>query len=461
MSLTLTTPAALGRVALKDWLDAPHIELMNAALMRHALTPGGRLIVSIPPRHGKSTLISRMLPAWYLGVMPERRVILASYEADFAASWGRAVRDIIEQVPQLGITVRADSSAANRWDIAGHEGGMVTAGVGGPITGRGANLLLIDDPVKNAEQAQSKVYRDKAWEWWLSTAYTRLEPGGSAIVVMTRWHDDDLAGRLLQEGGWEELRLPALADGEDALGREAGEALWPARYPTEALEEIRRNIGSYWWSAMYQQRPQPATGGMFKREWFRRWRHDGPDGFIIESASGPKRVLWKDAWRFGTMDVAASTKDTADYTVLSCWAVTPERDLVLLDVYRVRMEGPDQPALIARAVSEQALGFVAVEKVAYQLTLLQAARRQGLPVRELKADRDKVSRALAAAARYEAGAIYHPASAPWLAEWEEELLGFPTAAHDDQVDTVAYAAIELARGSFDGIAHADSALVWG
>lgn len=461
MTPTISTPASLGRVALKDWLDAPHLDLMNRALMRAALNPGQRLVVSIPPRHGKSTLIARMLPAWYLSVRPDHRVILASYEADFAASWGRAVRDLIENVPALGVTVRADSSAANRWDIAGHEGGMITAGVGGPITGRGAHLLLVDDPVKNAEQAQSKTLRDKAWEWWLSTAYTRLEPGGSAIVVMTRWHDDDLAGRLLEEGGWEELRLPAIAEDDDPLGRAPGDALWPARYPLASLEDTRTHIGSYWWSALYQQRPQPATGGMFRREWFRRWRHDGPDGFIIEAPSGPRRIGWRDTWRFGTMDVAASTKDTADYTVLSCWAVTPERDLILTDVYRVRMEGPDQPALIARAVSEQALGFVAVERVAYQLTLLQTARRQGLPVRELKADRDKVSRALAAAARYEAGQVYHPASAPWLGAWEDELLGFPTAAHDDQVDTVAYAAIELSRGTFDGVAHADSALVWG
>lgn len=463
MSVTISTPSALGRVALKDWETPPHIALLDRELMRAALNPNQRLIVSMPPRHGKSSLIARMLPAWYLSVRPDHRVILASYEADFAATWGRAVRDLIETVPQLGITVRPDSSAANRWDIAGHEGGMVTAGVGGAITGRGAHLLIVDDPVKSGQTAGSKVEREKAWEWWLSTAYTRLEPGGSAIIVMTRWHEDDLAGRLEREepDRWKVLRLPALAEEADPLGRQPGEALWPTRYDAAALEEIRRAQGSYWFGALYQQRPQPATGGMFKREWLRRWRHDGPDGLVIESPSGPKRIAWKDTWRFGTMDVAASTRETADYTVIACWAVTPDRDLILLDVYRQRLEGPDQPALIARAVSEQALGHVAVERVAYQLTLLQSARRAGLPVRELRADRDKVSRALSAAARYEAGQIYHPASAPWLGEWEEELLGFPTAAHDDQVDTVAYAAIELARGTFDGVAHADSALVWG
>ena len=465
------SPAALAARHQADWVDAAHTTFLNDHLVRVASTPGQRLIVAMPPRHGKSTLTSRYLPAWYIGTYPTRKVILASYEADFASSWGRGVRDILEEhgADLFGIRIRRDSTAANRWDVEGHGGGMITAGVGGPITGRGANLLLIDDPVKNAEQAASRTYRERVWEWWLSTAFTRLEPGASAVVVMTRWHEDDLAGRLLanpEQGGgpWTLVALPALAGAGDALGRAAGEPLWPARYGAEALAEIRRSVGSYWWSALYQQAPQPAGGGLFKREHFRTYRADrdgdGAERYTLETPAGRQVVPAKECVRFATMDPAASTKTSADYTVLAAWALTPQRDLLLLDVVRQRLEGPDQPEMMRRAMEKHGLAYIAVERVAYQLTLLQAARRAGLPVRELRADTDKVSRALTAAARYEAGAVYHPRSASWLAEWEDELLAFPKGEHDDQVDTVAYAAIQVSRGAGSAAEHGESDLVW-
>ena len=185
-------------------------------------------MVTLPPRHGKSQLISQYFPAWYLGTFPDRRTILTSYEAGFAAGWGRRARDVLEEFgPEVfEVSVREDSSAADRWDINGHVGGMITAGVGGAITGRGADLLIIDDPVKNSEDAASKTMRDKAWEWYQSTAYTRLEPGGAIILVMTRWNEDDLAGRILKEsqtGGekWEVMNLPAIAE-EGIIGLAAG-----------------------------------------------------------------------------------------------------------------------------------------------------------------------------------------------------------------------------------------------
>lgn len=260
---------------------ARHLEMLNRKLVDVAEGRTRRLIVTMAPRHGKSECISKYFPAWYIGRFPERRVILTSYEADFAANWGRKVRDLLDEFgPEyFGVRVRRDSSAANRWDLEGHAGGMVTAGVGGPITGRGADIFICDDPIKNAEEAASEAIRERNKDWWRSTAYTRLEPGGSAVIVCTRWHHDDLAGWLIAGGAgdgdgaasaWEVLNLPALAEDDDPLGREPGEALWPERYDRAALDEIRRsaNVGEYFFAAMYQGRPVPKSGGMFKTSWF-------------------------------------------------------------------------------------------------------------------------------------------------------------------------------------------------
>ncbi len=201
------------------WICAPHLELLNRSLMDVASGVIKRLMICMPPRHGKSEFTSKYFPAWYLGTFPDRRIILTSYEAEFAKEWGRKVRDILQEHGQsyFGVSVRPDTSAANRWNLTGRAGGMVTSGVGGPITGKGADLLIIDDPVKNAEEADSETYRNRAWEWYTSTAYTRLEPGGALILIQTRWHEDDLAGRILEamEGGgeqWHVLSLPALSE---------------------------------------------------------------------------------------------------------------------------------------------------------------------------------------------------------------------------------------------------------
>ena len=234
----------------------------------------------MPPRHGKSMLTSQYFPAWYIGTYPDRRVIFTSYEADFAMSWGRKARDVIERQGQaFGIKVRGDSSAAIRWDVDGHTGGMVTAGVGGPITGKGADLLIIDDPVKNDEEARSPRQREKIFEWFRSTAYTRLEPNGAIVLIMTRWHQEDLAGRLLEqkEEQWDLLNLSALAHENDPLGRKPGEALWPARFSVEKLQAIRKTIGPYWWSCLYDQKP----GREGRTEW--------PDEYFTPD-------IWFDDW---------------------------------------------------------------------------------------------------------------------------------------------------------------------
>jgi predicted phage terminase large subunit-like protein len=254
-----------------------HLAAIDQAIVE---TISGRtapiLVIEAPPRHGKSELVSRYLPAWYLGIFPDRRVMLAGYGATFARSWGRKARSLLVEHGRLwfGIEVSSDERAASEWGLCGWPGGMLTAGVGGPLTGRGAHLLIVDDPIKNAEQARSQTIRDNHWDWWQSTASTRIEPGGCAIIIATRWHHDDLSGRLIQASATGDgtpvrrLRLPAIAEEKDPLGRAPGEALWPERWPIDRLEEIRLEKDAGWWQAMYQQRPGNSTRCTWPDEYF-------------------------------------------------------------------------------------------------------------------------------------------------------------------------------------------------
>lgn len=233
------------------------------------------LVLEVPPRHGKSLLISQYLPAWFLGRYPDRRVILTSYGAEFARSWGRKARDLVVQYSEWFGDVRVNDaqSAAVDWET-NHGGGMITAGVGGPVVGRGADLLIIDDPMKNAEEAMSETIREKQWDWWQSTLSTRREPGAKTIVIQTRWHQEDLIGKLLKasESGEGDkvtrLRLPAIAEADDPLGRHEGVALWPERWSLDKLKERRLTLGSFWWSALYQQRPTQHGDAEFPERCF-------------------------------------------------------------------------------------------------------------------------------------------------------------------------------------------------
>lgn len=452
-----SSPAGLAAVASRGaWKLAPHLRLLNDHLLAVEAGECRRLAIFMPPRHGKSELTSRYFPSWFLGRNPGKRLLLASYEHDFASQWGRKIRDLVEDKgpAYFGVNVRQDSRAADRWEIKDHAGGMQCAGIGGPLTGKGAHVLLIDDPVKDAQEANSETIRDRNWDWYRSAAYTRLEPGGAIILIQTRWHEDDLAGRTLnhaKETGerWTILNLPALAEPGDLLGRDEGAALWPERYDREALLGIKRDVGSYFWSALYQQRPQPAEGGTFKRSWFRYWQ---PDGELYLLTGRP--VAKKHCRRFGTVDLAYKEKQEADYTVIAAWAVTPKQELILLDVHRERMEGPKLVPAIKRMVERFDLSYVGIEEVAAQALVIQQARKDKLTVKALRADTDKVSRAIPASVRCEAGQVYFPESAPWLDAFEAELLGFPKATHDDQVDVLAYAAIEVQR--FGGAAEPES-----
>jgi predicted phage terminase large subunit-like protein len=458
---TKSSPLALGRFLYgKAWKDSKHLDLMNDALIEAATVPNSRLIISMPPRHGKSEMTSKFFPAWYLGTYPDKRVILTSYEATFAQEWGGQVRDILdEHGPELfGITLKEDSKAKDKWRVANHRGGMQTAGAGGAITGKGADLLLIDDPIKNAEQAYSAIHRNNLWAWWQTTARSRLEPGASIVIIMTRWHNDDLVGRLLEQDkdreNWKVISLPLLAEEEDPLGREEGDLLWPGRFTMDEIQSLKADTDSYTWNALYQQRPIAQGGGMFKFDYFRNYRVEEhfenealKRSYLLQrSEEVCDTYRYDELWLFSMMDLAISTAKDADYTVISTFGVTPKRDLLILDVVRGRFEAPDQPRKVKEVFDRWHPSYIGIESVAYQLALIQALQREGIPVRQMRPKGGKEARAMTAAVKYEASQIWHPEYAPWKETMESELTSFPGGKHDDIVDTVAYAAIQIQLG---------------
>ena len=424
----------------------PHVELMAQELQDASNYPHRRLIITLPPRHGKSHLISHWFPVWFFQIFPGKRIILASYEADTASMWGRKVRDaIVLHAKKLGIDVRTDTKAAQRWETT--EGGaMMTAGVGGPIAGRGCDIGIIDDPIKNQEEAESQVVRDKIWDWYRSIMYTRLEPGASMVVVSTRWHEDDLIGRLLSEeraGGekWRLVNLPAMAEEDDPLKREAGDPLWPERYTKEDLERIKRVEGTRSWNALYQQRPVPAGGGMFNRSWF-RYYEEQDNYYILKRGDQADRRIQKDhCWRFMTCDLAFTDKTQSDYTVIQVWDVDKnENDMILVEQFRDQLQAPDVEKQMRIMEELWHPLFIGIEDRTTGTAAIQRFKRDGITVKSMKADRQKITRALIGSIWIENGKIFFPKRISWLNELESELISFPHGSHDDQVDALAYAA---------------------
>lgn len=464
------TPAGWARYASGGtWKGAPHLLLLNRVLMAAAAGEewANRVIIQMPPRHGKSEFTSGYFPSWYLGMFPDRKLILCSYADTFAAQWGQRNRDLLETFgPDVfGIKVRQDSRRKDTWNISRRRGAMFTAGVGGSLTGKGAHFAIIDDPVKNDEQALSPTYREKAKDWYRATLRTRMELADAPIVVIqTRWHEDDLAGWLQREfpADWLVISLPAVAEEDEAIylpddpgtpawTRAKGAPLWPEKYDDEAVAKLCADQGgkdAYWWLALYQQRPTKLGGGILKPELFRRFSVvEG--GYLLERPTGPELVSASKLVRFGTMDLATSVKTHADYTVLAVCAILGP-DLLVLDVIRNRWEGPDLPRVAARVHETYKTAYIGVEAVGFQQSTVQDMRRglpsegrKPLPIKALQPQGDKVSRALTLAARMGGGNVYVPQSAPWLAALEAEMAKFPKGQHDDQVDALSYAALEL------------------
>lgn len=465
----LASPAGFARHASHGaWKPARHLLLLNRILMAAAAGEpwAQRVIIQMPPRHGKSELVSGYLPAWYLGMYPDRKVILTSYSDELAQSWGQRNRDVLlDQGALFGVRVRQDSSAKGRWAIQRRRGGMSSTGMGGTLTGRGGNLIIVDDPVKNDVEALSPTYRKRAKEWFRATLRTRLEQPGAMVVIQTRWHQDDLAGWLQKESDedWLVVSLPAIAETDEAIylpddpdtpawTRRAGEPLWPERIPLADLQATRDALGGengHWWLALYQQRPVALGGGILKPEQLRRFAIH-KDGYLLDTPAGPRLIPTRGVRRFGTMDLATSVKTQADYTVLGVFgAVGP--DLLVLDVIRNRWEGPDLPRVAHRVWETYGLAYIGVESVGFQASTVQDmargdrhAGRPPLPVKAMRPHGDKTSRALTLAARMGMSHVYVPENAPWLPALEAEMAAFPRGDFDDQVDVMAYAAIEHA-----------------
>jgi predicted phage terminase large subunit-like protein len=411
-----------------------------------------RLIVLMPPRHGKSETFSRMLPAYYLHRFPERWVGLASYGADLAFEFSRRARAIyVEGGGQL------DMEAVRLWTTP-QGGGMWAAGVGGPITGRGAHLAIIDDPVKNEKDVASERFRQQQWEWYDSTLQTRLEPDGAVVLVMTRWHESDLAGMVMENAAernelWYLMRFDALHEPVDEVlpenvlpvedWREEGDALCPERYDEEALERIRGSSSSYTWSSLYQQRPVPREGNQFKLEWFGERR--------VPAAPRGAHVYYVRSWD------EAATENGGDYTVGVLGAVDVLTGLYyVVDVVRGQW-GPGKRDRIMVATAERdAEEYGVVIQIGQKEGGASGKEREiefvtmmsGFNAHVLPASGSKELRAENYAAQWEVG-NYRMVDLPWSgsshAVFRDEHLAFPNGAHDDQVDAAAFGFEALAK----------------
>jgi predicted phage terminase large subunit-like protein len=430
---------------------APHILYLVDALEQAVHISGSRLIVTMPPRHSKSLHVSENLPAWYLGRFPDNRVIAASHTAELAHTFSRRVRNKIasERYPFAGIEIAGDKANVRAWDLAGHLGGYYAVGVGGSPVGAGADLIVIDDPIRSAADADSETVREALWEWYQGTIRTRLEPGGSMIITATRWHDDDLTGRLLtaaDAGGeqWMHIHMPALADD--------GVALWPDRWSAEALETIRSAVGSRVWQSQYQGSPQPAEGGTFKRHWWQSYR-DLPDDIVRVE------VLVDSAFKTGVSN---------DYSVCATWCRDSRGNAYLADVRRKRVEFPELIGMgmqawrvAADTFPKVSVPLVPEDKASGQSAIQVWEQVKDVPVipYHVGPGETKISRAEAVTPFVEGGRVFIPESAPWLDDWLDEHDRFPNGVHDDQVDTTAMALTRLLLNGGEGYGELPAATV--
>lgn len=392
------------------------------------------LLVFEPPRHGKSQQISIDFPSWYLGRNPDKEIIIASYSADLAQDFGGKTREKAQSIEYKYIfpevTLREDEKARGRWRTK-QGGGYIAVGVGGPITGRGANILLIDDPVKNREEAESEVYREKVWDWFTSTAFTRLEPKGVAIIIMTRWHVDDLAGRIVDHPELSDrvkvISLPAIAT-QDGKHRKAGEPLWIQKYPLEALLEIKKAVGPYDWSALYMGSPVLTENQEFKPEWYREISED--------------EVGMMNCRRFLTIDTAISKKAEADYTGFCDNSVNQE-NFWHLRAWRVKLGAEELVNALFSLHESNNYERIGIERTAYldglkpYLDSEQRKRGKFLPIVEVQHKQtSKEIRIRGLIPLYYAKSVFHIKGR--CDSLVEEQISFPVGMHDDTLDATAY-----------------------
>ena len=422
--------AFYARRMFPGYQTASHIERLIEAIEWAVATPNARLIVTMPPRHSKSVHVSELLPAWFLGRYPDKRIIAASHSAALAYTFSRRVRNQMQHPawPFHDAQVADDKGAVQAWDIHDRRGGYIAVGVGGSPTGQGGDGIIIDDPLRSAADADSQTVRDSLWEWYQGTIRTRLEPGGFIILTATRWHEDDLTGRLIaaQDAGgeqWRHLHMPAI-DAE-------GNALWPERWPLADLERIQAAVGSRVFEAQYQGRPAPDAGNVFNRDW---WR--------LYSEPQDRRAFDQiiQSW-----DMTFRETKSGSYIVGQVWG-TRGADRYLLD--QVRFRG-DFPAAVAAVRSMSEAWPESREKIVENKAngpAIVATLRNEIPgLIEVQPEGGKEARANAVAWQVESGNVYlpDPKLHPWSQELIDEAAAFPNGAHDDQVDALSQALLRL------------------
>lgn len=405
-----------------------------------------RLIIEIPPRHGKSELVSRMFPAWFLGRNPKLEVIAASHTTSLAMDFSRKVRGVFRS-EAFGTVFRdarisEDSQAAEHWRTS-HGGGYTAVGVGSAVVGKGASALLIDDPVSGSDDAESFNAREAIKSWYQTEAYTRLAPGGGVMIIMQRWHDEDLSGWLQTradkgEGeAWRVVRFPALAE-EDEPHRKKGEPLHPSRYSLELLNNIRRNMTPRQWEALYQQNPVPDDGAYFLKDFFR----------FYDPADLPQT---DQLMVYSTWDLAIGQNEQNDYTAGFTAGLSATDDIYILDHHHGRWNAMEMVEKILDDQKRWGSQIVGLEKGHIQMTLgpfmnkRMAERRQmGFLLHPLAVGRrDKQSRARSIQGRMQQGRVHWPRNAPWLAGAMRELMRFPNAQHDDRADALGHLGLLL------------------
>lgn len=432
-----------------SYIVATHHKKLAELLEALAYGRKDRIAVSIPPRHGKSHLISTLFPAWFLGKFPDKKVLMVSHTSDLAVDFGRKVRNIIasDQYQSIfpGISLAADSKSAGRW-ATNHKGEYFAVGVGGAVAGRGADLLLVDDP-HNEQDVINGNYEvfDKAYQWFTFGARTRLMSGGRIAVVHTRWHQEDLIGQLVRDGinnekadKYEVFEFPAVLETENGP-----KALWPEKFDLDALERTKASMPLFQWNAQYMQNPTAEEAAIIKREWWRPWKGEKPP---------------KCEYVIMTLDAAAERHNRADYTALLTFGVftdehvtNGESHLILLNAINTRVEFPELKDLALREYKDWEPDAFIVEKKSAGTQLYQELRRIGIPVQEYNPSRttgDKVARLNAIADILRSGMVWYPENRRWAEEVIEQVVTFPFGSHDDMVDCVSMALSRFRQGGF-------------